>query len=190
MGTVADDLRALCIAAGVGLELPSDFDNLCCGQPFSSKGFPAVEAQVRARAVAALRGRTVITDTATCAAHLGIPVIDPATFAATVLAPRLGLSADSVWLHPTCADVRAGWDTALQRAVPGGKIPRALGCCGMAGDKGWSLPGLTAAATAREQAETQHAGCVTTSATCAAALDGEHLFTWMRRRLESRAPSA
>jgi len=183
MGTVADDLRALCVAAGVGLDLPDQFEDLCCGQPFASKGFPAAEAQVRTRTAEALRGRMVVTDTATCAAHLGIPVIDPATFAATVLAPRLGLSPDVVWLHPTCADVRAGWDVALRHAVPGGKVPRAIGCCGMAGDKGWSLPGLTAAATARELAETDHAGCVTTSATCAVALGGEHLFTWMRKRL-------
>jgi len=183
MGTVADDLHALCVAAGVGLDLLEHVDDLCCGQPFASKGFPAAEAHVRARTIEALRGRIVVTDTATCAAHLGIPIIDPATFAATVLAPRLGLSPDVVWLHPTCADVREGWDAALRQAIPGGKVPRALGCCGMAGDKGWSLPGLTAAATARELDETQHAGCVTTSSTCAAALGGEHLFTWMRKRL-------
>ena len=183
MGTIADDLRALCAAAGVGLDLPENAEGLCCGQPFASKGFPAAEAVVRIRTVAALANRIVVTDTATCAAHLGIPVLDPATFAATVLAPRLGLSPEAVWLHPTCADMREGWDAALRQAVPGGKVPRAVGCCGMAGDKGWSLPGLTAAATARELAETHHAGCVTTSATCAAALGGEHLFTWMRKRL-------
>ncbi len=183
MGTVAEDLRALCAAAGVGLDLPTDHDALCCGQPFASKGFPAVEAAVRARAVAALRGRTVVTDTATCAAHLGVPVLDPATFVATVLAPRLGFPTAAVWLHPTCADLRQGWDAALRRAVPAGKTPLSHGCCGMAGDKGWSLPGLTAAATARERVELHGAVCVTTGPTCAAALGGEHLFTWLRRQL-------
>lgn len=190
MGTVAEDLRVLCSAAGIGLDLPLDFDALCCGQPFAAKGFPTVESDVRARAVAALRGRTqermVVTDTATCAAHLGVPIIDPATFVATVLAPRLGIPATTVWLHPTCADLRHGWDTALRAAVPQGKVPLAHGCCGMAGDKGWSLPGLTTAATARERAEIGSAVCVTTGPTCAAALGGEHLFTWLRRQLERR----
>ena len=186
MGTVVEDLRVLCSAAGVGLDLPADSDALCCGQPFASKGFPEVEATVRARAVAAVRGRTVVTDTATCAAHLGVPVIDPATFVATVLAPRLGIPAATVWLHPTCADLRHGWDTALRAAVPQGKVPLNHGCCGMAGDKGWSLPGLTTAATARERAEIGSAVCVTTGPTCAAALGGEHLFTWLRRQVEQR----
>ena len=183
MGTVAADLRALCAAAGVGLELPDDHELLCCGQPFAAKGFPETAEIIRLRSVATLTGRTVVTDTATCAAHLGVPVIDPASFAATVLAPRLGLPPAQVWLHPTCADVRQGWDAALRQAVPGGTVPQAHGCCGMAGDKGWSLPGLTTAATARERIELAGATCVTTGPTCAAALGGEHLFTWMRRQL-------
>ena len=187
MGTVAEDLRALCAAAGVGLEIVADSDSHCCGQPFASQGFPAVAEASRTRSVAALTGRVVVTDTATCAAHLGVPVLDPATFAATVLAPRLPLPATSVWLHPTCADVRQGSDAALRQAVPGGTVPLAHGCCGMAGDKGWSLPGLTAAATARERSELAGASCVTTGPTCAAALGGEHLFTWMRRQLETQA---
>jgi D-lactate dehydrogenase len=197
MGTVAEDLRALCAAAGVGLELPAQVDGLCCGQPFASKGFPEVEASVRAQAVAALGERAheraheqiAVTDTATCAAHLSVAVLDPATFVATVLAPRLKLSPDlcEVWLHPTCADVRQGWDRQLQQAIPGGRVPLAHGCCGMAGDKGWSLPGLTAAATAREKHENGAARCVTTSPTCAAALGGEHLFTWLRRQLADQS---
>ncbi len=183
MSTVADDLRALCVAAGVGLELPADHDALCCGQPFASKGFPAIEVTVRERTLRALGSRAIVTDTATCAAHLGIPVLDPATFVATVLAPRLGLPAEQVWLHPTCADQRHGWDVALRRAAPAGRVPLAHGCCGMAGDKGWTLPGLTTAATARERAEIGDAVCVTTGPTCAAALGGEHLFTWLRRQV-------
>ena len=45
------------------------------------------------------------------------------------------------------------------------------------------LPGLTTAATARERAEIGDAVCVTTGPTCAAALGGEHLFTWLRRQV-------
>jgi Fe-S oxidoreductase len=72
----------------------------------------------------------------------------------------------------------------LQAAVPHGLIPAELGCCGMAGDRGWSRPGLTAAATARERAACSGPG-ITTSPTCGAALGYDHLWTYLRRRLES-----
>lgn len=189
--SLRDDLAVLCQAAGIALVLPRDADDLCCGQPFASKGFPAVAGEVRGRTLTAL-GMTelvgVVTDTATCASHLRpeIPILDPATFAATVLLPRLGLPPDlaAPWLHPTCADQQAGWGPALQAAVPQGKIPAELSCCGMAGDKGWSRPGLTAAATARERAACAGPG-ITTSPTCGAALGYDHLWTYLRQRLES-----
>ena len=47
-------------------------------------------------------------------------------------------------------------DAGLRRALgaDGSAVvqPAAAGCCGMAGDRGWSQPGLTAAATDREAA--------------------------------------
>ena len=193
-GDLPADLRTLCQAAGVGLVLPQDSADLCCGQPFASKGFPAAEAEARARTLAALHAAAggadiagIVTDTATCAAHLAgdLPILDPATFAARILVPRLKLAPvdEPLWLHPTCADQKQGWGPALQQAVPEGRIPTNLGCCGMAGDKGWTTPGLTAAATARERQETG-AGCgVTTGATCAAALGHEHLWRHLASRL-------
>jgi D-lactate dehydrogenase len=191
-GPLRADLAELCEAAGIALIVPRDAADLCCGQPFASKGFPAVAASVRTRTLAALGLSGVaglVTDTATCAAHLWpeVTILDPATFAATVLLPRLGLPPDlaAPWLHPTCADQQAGWGPALQAAIPHGRIPAELGCCGMAGDKGWSRPGLTAAATARESTACIGPG-VTTSPTCGAALGYEHLWTYLRRRLESR----
>jgi D-lactate dehydrogenase len=70
-------------------------------------------------------------------------------------------------------------------------VPRAAGCCGMAGDRGWLVPRLTEAAMAREGAEAKaHDGPgVTTSATCAlsagtaAGKPYRHLFTYLRSRL-------
>jgi D-lactate dehydrogenase len=193
-GDLPADLRTLCQAAGVGLVLPPEASALCCGQPFASKGFPAAETEARERTLAALREAAggaaiagIVTDAATCAAHLAadLKVLDPATFAAEVLVPRLRLAPveGPLWLHPTCADQKQGWGAALQRAVPAGKIPASLGCCGMAGDKGWTTPGLTAAATARERAETGGGCGVSTGATCAAAMGHEHLWRHLAARL-------
>jgi hypothetical protein len=53
----------------------------------------------------------------------------------------------------------------------------------MAGDKGWTTPGLTAAATARERAETGGGCGVSTGATCAAAMGHEHLWRHLAARL-------
>jgi D-lactate dehydrogenase len=160
----------------------------------------------------------VVTDTSSCASELAsaaaeaaaagatcgaadnawaqITVSDPATFAATILIPRLQArgrlrpGALDLLLHPTCSEHHQGWAPALASAVQhittgAVRQPSAAGCCGMAGDKGWTLPALTAHATAREasQARASGAACgVTTSATCAGALSAacglpyRHLF--------------
>jgi D-lactate dehydrogenase len=101
--------------------------------------------------------------------------LDPATCAAEVLVPRLlararlRTASGATAVHPTCADLARGWDAALRRALSAdGSLvvqPAAAGCCGMAGDRGWSQPGLTAAATAREAAAVRAA--TPTDAACA-----------------------
>jgi Fe-S oxidoreductase len=40
-------------------------------------------------------------------------------------------------------------DSVLRAVAPEAEIPAEAACCGMAGDKGWSNPGLTRAATRR-----------------------------------------
>jgi D-lactate dehydrogenase len=223
-----DDLPAalarLCAAAGIGVVLPAGAGGLCCGQPFASKGFPAQAKAAAARSAAALRtagargASLLVTDTSSCAAQLALswppgaaaPAaaqrldhLDPASFAAAILIPRLRArgrlraTIGGVLLHPTCSEHQHGWAPALasaaQAASAGGvQLPEAAGCCGMAGDKGWSLPALTAHATVREaeQARACGAACgVTTSATCGAALSAatgvpyRHLFALLAEAL-------
>ena len=51
----------------------------------------------------------------------------------------------------------------------GARIPEAAGCCGFAGDRGFVLPQLTAAATraeAREVTEAHYSGYFSSSRTC------------------------
>ena len=126
----------------------------------------------------------------------GLRICDPATFAVTELVPRLLArgrlrpQAASLVLHPTCSELTHGWAPALRAAASAASAgvvsePAAADCCGMAGDKGWLLPALTAHATAREaeQVRAFNAACgVATSAPCAAALGAatgltyRHLF--------------
>jgi D-lactate dehydrogenase len=192
---VSRDLARLCEAAGIGVTVPADIGNLCCGMPFSSKGFPEQAQAMAERTATALLAtgcQAVLIDTGTCAAFLAktalpaalqerwnaVTVHDPAGFAAKVLIPRLlarkRLRTDREdWvLHPTCSEQKAGWAPHLLEAcnaVAKASIPQAWGCCGTAGDKAWNVPELTAAATAREAAEVATAKPVlgvSTSLTC------------------------
>ena len=217
---VADDFAALCSAAGIGVVVPEGLAGLCCGQPWSSKGFPDAARSARtslmAAVVAASPGTAgVIIDTSLCVAALaptsdldpalaqawrGLVCWHPAAFVEEVLLPRLDgwwrTDAPGALLHPTCSEHKLGWVAQLQRAAsPAGTspavVPRSAGCCGMAGDRGWLVPRLTAAATAREGAEVAAlpGDGVSTSATCNLASSAgaghryRHLFSFLRQRL-------
>ncbi len=221
---VAEDFAALCRAAGLGVVLPMGIAGLCCGQPWSSKGYTAAAVSAQSALVAAVLEASpgtagVVVDTSLCAAALAetgkldpqlaaawqaLTRWHPAAFAADVLLPRLAGrwkdEAQPAILHPTCSEHKLGWVQDLIRAAsppgsPAAVAPVAAGCCGMAGDRGWLVPDLTAAATAREAAEVRdRAGAgVSTSATCNLAVaagtgrEYRHLFTFLRQRLRPEA---
>ena len=165
---------------------------------------------------------TVVTDTSTCAAQYAkfgeilpaelaaawarIKIRDPATFAANELVPRLkhrlpGSTEKTVRdvLHPTCSDMKNGWVGALvATAQTTGKatVPLGNGCCGMAGDKGFSVPELTAAATRAEGHAARDTGARTgicTSSLCGMAMGAasgvryRHLWSVLDERLAEAA---
>ena len=194
---VAHDLARLCRAAGVGLVVPEGIEHQCCGQAFDSKGFPQEGDAARRDLLAALRATGVtlaVIDTASCATAVtaeDLTLYDPARFVAEVLLPRLPhLAGDTLLLHPTCSEEAHGGRAHLA-AIPGAVIPATTGCCGMAGDRGWLVPGLTAAATAREAAAVHDLPGLGTvaSATCGLALttatgrEYRHLFSRLAERL-------
>jgi len=79
-------------------------------------------------------------------------------------------------LHPTCTLVKTGGLPDLMRVARAHSdevmVPAAAECCGFAGDRGFLVPELTAAATAREAAEVveigsgREAGLFSTCRTC------------------------
>jgi D-lactate dehydrogenase len=206
----------LCDAAGIGVIVPETTAHLCCGQPFASKGLIAAQrlvAERTAAALLALGSPVVVTDTSTCAAQLAsfadvlprdmaaqwkrLRVIDPATFAASELVPRLGgrlaPQARRVVLHPTCSDQKRSWDApfaaAVRAASTSATVPTTVGCCGMAGDRGWLVPELTASATIREAHAARDSGApegICTSSLCGQAMTAatgipyRHVWSWMR----------
>lgn len=158
--------------AGVSAIVPDGIDALCCGTPWSSKGYAKGHATMSARVRAAVREATrdgalpVVCDASSCtegfAATLrdeGIRVLDAVAFTASDLLPRLTPTpvAELLALHPTCSSTQLGIDPALRAigAVVASevRVPDAWGCCAYAGDRGMLHPELTEAATAPEAAE-------------------------------------
>ncbi|WP_278236677.1 FAD-binding and (Fe-S)-binding domain-containing protein [Isoptericola sp. AK164] len=143
-GGVQTALAVLCRAAGVGLVPLDDVDALCCGTPWSSKGFDdghrvmaerVLDAVDRARRAARRwtgRDLPVVVDATSCtegvagvmatARASGDPraarVVDAVTFAVEHVLPRLDIDddrrVDSVTVHPTCSSTRAGLDGDLR----------------------------------------------------------------------------
>ena len=158
--------------AGVAAVVPDGIDALCCGTPWSSKGYAKGHATMSARVRAAVREATrdgalpVVCDASSCtegfAATLredGIRVVDAVAFAAAELLPVLSPApvAELLALHPTCSSKQLGIDPALRAigevVASEVRVPDAWGCCAYAGDRGMLHPELTEAATAPEASE-------------------------------------
>jgi D-lactate dehydrogenase len=174
-------LVALAERAGVPVHIPDDPQGVCCGVPFSSKGYAEAHAFTVNQAIERFwrwsrEGRLpVIMDTSpctygmkTCRPYLTpenqarfdrITIVDSVEFAHDRLLPRLTITKKlgSVALHPVCSVTKMNLTPKLEAIARACAeevvIPRDAGCCGFAGDRGFLYPELTASATRREAAE-------------------------------------
>ncbi len=177
-------LVTLAERAGVRLIVPSGIESLCCGTPWSSKGYTeglsAMTTRVRGAVRSASGGRKlpVISDASSCTEGFarilrseGFHVVDSVEFAATEILPRVSAEpvVDSLVLHPTCSSRHLELDPQLIHVAEATArtvhVPTDWGCCAYAGDRGMLHPELTAAATRPEAAEVAslqaqaHASC-------------------------------
>lgn len=182
-GGPASSLLALARAAGLAVALPEQVDALCCGTPWSSKGFTDGHRAMGARVADALwrasRGGElpVVMDAASCTHGLEglgavldgetaqrfaqVPVLDAVTWVRRHVLHHLEVPAERllgrVVVHPTCGTEHLGATADLvavaQAAAREVVVPTAWGCCGFAGDRGMLHPELTAGATRDEARE-------------------------------------
>ena len=96
---------------------------------------------------------------------------DTAPAAAPSVTPER--EAGAVALHPVCSAVRMDLAAKLKRVAEAcserAEVPITAGCCGFAGDRGFTAPELTAAATRAEAAEVatgRFSGFYSSSRTC------------------------
>ena len=165
---------------------PDACDALCCGMPFESKGaFPQADAKLletEQALLAASRGGEdpVLLDTSPCSFRLrehskgGLRFLDLVDFLHDQVLPRLQLRPlpETVAVHATCSNRKMGLETKLlaiaQACARKVVAPDQVGCCGWAGDRGFTAPELNASAL-RELSAALPADCsagYSTSRTC------------------------
>jgi D-lactate dehydrogenase len=194
-------MLSLCEKAGVRVLLPPAIAGYCCGQPFSSKGFFEAGQQLLIQTIDALLAWSnngavpIVCDFSSCtytflqnAKQLPaiekekfnrLNIMDSVAYIEKHLLPKLTISSKSelAVLHPTCAVTKLQLHESLkniaQQCSVTTVVPAYVGCCGMAGDRGFLVPELTAAATHLEVAEVKMYDtntCYASAVTCEMAL--------------------
>jgi D-lactate dehydrogenase len=171
-----DKTLALLHKAGYRVVLPQGLGKLCCGQPFESKGLndaaDMMSGQVeKALAEASRNGAwPIVSDTSPCSYRLkrSLPEhlrpLDIVEFIHDRLMERLNFAkcAETAAVHITCSARKMGIEGKLkaiaEACVETAVIPDDIGCCGWAGDKGFTTPELNAHAL-RTLKETLPDGC-------------------------------
>ncbi len=171
--------------AGYDVLFPAGLASLCCGLTFDSKGFPDL-ADLKARELErALLEKSeggaipVLCDTSPCVQRMRkaldprLAVHEPVEFVHRFLMDRLRFRRQpgAVAVHPTCSAVKMGLADRLRAVAEACAetvvVPPRVGCCGFAGDRGYSHPELNASACSELRAGVQACGeGFSTSRTC------------------------
>jgi D-lactate dehydrogenase len=156
-----DKMLSLLHKAGYEVIFPKGMDNLCCGTIWESKGMPDIADRKSAELEAALweasdEGRIpVLCDQSPCLHRMRqtikrMKLYEPAEFIYTFLLDRLHFTpiTRSIALHITCSMRRMGLDKTIlalaQLCSTQVFVPEEVGCCGFAGDKGFTHPEVNA----------------------------------------------
>ncbi|SPO64938.1 FAD-binding and (Fe-S)-binding domain-containing protein [Pseudomonas sp. JV241A] len=161
--SLLDKTRALLEKAGYQVVFPDNQDNLCCGQPFASKGYAEQAEHKRQELINALlhasRGGLdpIYCDTSPCTLRLvqdlaetRLDLYDPVRFIRTHLVDKLEFTPqdEPIAVHVTCSTQHLGESQALidlaRRCSKQVVVPEGIHCCGFAGDKGFTTPELNA----------------------------------------------
>ncbi|TPG81380.1 FAD-binding and (Fe-S)-binding domain-containing protein [Pseudomonas arsenicoxydans] len=181
-----DKTRGLLEKAGYQVVFPDNQDNLCCGQPFASKGYAEQAEHKRQELIGALlhasRGGIdpIYCDTSPCTLRLvqdlgevRLDLYDPVRFIRTHLMDRLDFTPQEapIAVHVTCSTQHLGESQALidlaRKCSKNVVVPEGIHCCGFAGDKGFTTPQLNAhALRTLKDAVQQCSEGVSTSRTC------------------------
>jgi len=160
---VFEAMLSLLDKAGWDVVFPRELASLCCGLTFASKGFPELAAEKATELERELLDRSqdgalpMLCDTSPCLQQMRatldprLRTYEPIEAIHDLLLPSLRLTRrpGPVALHLTCSAEKLGLAGKL-RAVAAACAEKLVlpptGCCGFAGDKGFTTPELNASA--------------------------------------------
>ena len=170
---------------------PKDLPNLCCGMPFSSKGFKDASNSKSSELEEALLNASefgeypILCDTSPCTKKMlesfshKLSIYEPIEFALTFLANDLEFTQidEPITIHTTCSSRKMGLEDKFKKLAlmcsTNVIIPADVKCCGFAGDRGFNFPELNDSALRYLKEQTAGAKMAfSTSKTCEIGLSG------------------
>ncbi len=179
--------------AGFQIVFPQDLPNLCCGMPFSSKGFNDAANTKSAQLEDALLNASefgtypILCDTSPCTkkmlesfSHSDLDIYEPIEFALEFLSKDLEFTPikEPITIHTTCSSRKMGLETKFKKLAQLCSneviIPADVQCCGFAGDRGFNFPELNKSALRNLNTQIKGAKyAFSTSKTCEIGLSDE-----------------
>jgi D-lactate dehydrogenase len=150
--------------AGYEVILPPGLQSLCCGMAFESKGFYSQAknkaSELESVLLEASRGGKipVYCDMSPCLLHMketlspSLKLYEPVQFILEYLIPKLTFTPlpGRVAIHSTCSTTKMGIGSELVKLASlccsEVVVPDDIGCCGWAGDRGFTKPELNKSA--------------------------------------------
>ena len=150
--------------AGFQIIFPNGMDSLCCGMPFSSKGFneqakqKSNELEHALNEVSNFGEYPILCDTSPCTKKMiesfdsYIKIYDPIEFALDLLVPQLEFEKidEPIAIHTTCSSRKMGLHEKFIKLANLCStkviVPNDVKCCGFAGDRGFNFPELNESA--------------------------------------------
>ncbi|WP_299823746.1 FAD-binding and (Fe-S)-binding domain-containing protein [uncultured Pontibacter sp.] len=198
---IIDTFKSISDKVGVQFIIPKEVQSACCGQIFSSKGYSKAFAYTANETISKVwewtdRGRLpLVLDITSCTYTLQncrpvltpenrqkfdvLKIIDSIDYIADFILPKATVlqKKESVVVHPVCSLQKMGIENKFvsiaKQLAQEVTVPMHAGCCGMAGDRGFLVPELTASATAPEAQEVkqqEYDGYYSTAKTCEMAM--------------------
>lgn len=208
MGGTADALLNVCERAETGIHIPKNSRGLCCGQAFSSKGFPELALTKQIELLDAIwewsdhGRRPVVMDLGSCTSFLKtglpyldqvrkhrlklLPILDSLELAGQLL-PKLSIRKrlPAVAVHSVCSNHKFGLETPLLQVASACAesvvSPHEGKCCGMGGDRGFEIPELARSATKDVRQRMEDGKCetgYTNARSCAISLSSGSGLRW------------
>lgn len=187
-----DTTVELLLKAGYQILFPEDLPNLCCGMPFSSKGFDEAAHTKSSQLELALLNASefgeypILCDTSPCTKKMmesfshKLDIFEPIEFALQFLTKDLEFTAinEPITIHTTCSSRKMGLEdkfkTLASLCSTNVIVPADVKCCGFAGDRGFNFPELNKSALRALKEQTKDAKMAfSTSKTCEIGLSEE-----------------